>query len=74
YFPHSGACVVRIESGELRVNDTVHIQGHTTDYYQRVDRLERDHESVDRAGPGESVGLQVSQRVRENDAVYRLER
>ena len=71
YYDHAGACAVSLESG-LRVGDTIHVRGHTTDFYQRVDRLERDHVVIDSARIGEEVGLQVSQRVRSHDVVYRL--
>jgi putative protease len=74
YYPHVHACVVAMEEGELRVGDTVHIRGHTTDYYQRVDRIELDHRELDAAMPGQAVGLHVAQRVREHDVVYRLSR
>ncbi|MGH0029728.1 MAG: hypothetical protein ACQGVC_08050 [Myxococcota bacterium] len=48
------------------------MRGHTTDYYQRIERLERDHASVPTARRGEEIALQVAQRVREGDLVYRL--
>jgi hypothetical protein len=69
FYPHAGAGIVALESGELRVGDTVHIRGHTTDYYQRIDRIELDHQPVEIARAGQVVGLHVSQRVREGDAV-----
>jgi hypothetical protein len=71
YYEHAGACVVSLES-ELRVGDTIHVRGHTTDFYQRVDRLERDHVAIDSARIGDEVGVQMSQRVRSHDVVYRL--
>ena len=71
YYDHVGACVVALE-GSLRVGDTIHVRGHTTDFYQRVERLERDRVAIEAAGPGDEVGVQVSQRVRPHDAVYRL--
>ena len=72
YYEHAGACVVALDSGELRLGDTIHVRGHTTDFYQRIDRLERDHVAIDVARTGEEVGVQVSQRVRDHDVVYRL--
>ena len=74
YYEHAGACVVSLDAGELRMGDTIHVRGHTTDFYQRVDRLERDHVAIDAARAGEEVGVQVSQRVRAHDVVYRLGR
>jgi translation elongation factor EF-1alpha len=72
YYEHAGACVVKLDAGELRVGDTIHVRGHTTDFYQRVDRLERDHAGIASARVGDEVGVQVSQRVRSHDVVYRL--
>ena len=72
YYEHAGACVVKLDAGPLRVGDTIHVRGHTTDFYQRVDRLERDHVAIDAARVGEEVGVQVSQRVRAHDAVFKL--
>jgi putative protease len=72
YWPHANACAVQIEHGELRVGDTVHVRGHTTDYYQRVERIELEHRMVDVARTGDHIGLQVSQRVREGDEVFKL--
>jgi hypothetical protein len=74
YYEHAGACVVKLDEGPLRVGDTIHVRGHTTDFYQRVDRLERDHVAIDTARASEEVGVQVSQRVRTGDAVFKLGR
>jgi translation elongation factor EF-1alpha len=74
YYGHVDAGIVKIESGELRVGDTVHIRGHTTDFYQRVERIEVDHAPVEVARPGQAVGLHVAQRVREGDEVLRVSR
>lgn len=72
YFARPRAAIIRIETAELRRGDTVHVRGHTTDFYQQVERLERNHASVERASAGEEIAVQLSQRVREGDRVYRL--
>jgi translation elongation factor EF-Tu-like GTPase len=72
YFPHVNAGVIELERGELRVGDTVHIRGHTTDFYQRLEHMEVDHRPIELARPGQSVGIQVAQRVREHDQVFRV--
>jgi GTPase len=69
FYPHAGAGIVAVEAGELRVGDTVHVRGHTTDYYQRVDRIELNHQAIEVARAGQVVGFHVSQRVREGDEV-----
>lgn len=70
YFSNISVAVVKIESGRLRVGDTIHIRGHTTDFKQRIDSLQVEHKPVPEVGPSEDFGLKVSQHARENDVVY----
>jgi ATPase subunit of ABC transporter with duplicated ATPase domains len=72
YFGRVNAGVISLESGELRVGDTIHVRGHTTDFYQRVNRIEIDHVPVEVARPGQSVGVEITQRVREHDEVFKV--
>ena len=58
----------------LRRGDTIHVRGHTTDFYQQVEHIELDHHMVESARAGQIVGIQVSQRVREGDEVIRVSR
>ena len=74
YYGHVNAAIVALGAGELRVGDMVHFRGHTTDFYQRIDHMEVDHKPVPSARAGQVIGLQVSQRVRENDAVTKVSR
>ena len=74
YYANVDAAIVRLERGEVRVGDTIHIRGHTTDFYQRIDHIELDHQKVESGRAGQVVGIQVSQRVREGDEVIRASR
>jgi putative protease len=65
-------CVAVIELTEpLSVGDTIVLKGPTTDFEQPVESMQIEHKNVQRAKAGQSIGLKVVQRVRENDAVYR---
>lgn len=55
----------------LAVGDTIMIKGPTTDFEQVVDSMQIEHNNVQRAEAGQSIGLRVAQRVRENDMVYK---
>jgi translation elongation factor EF-1alpha len=55
----------------LAVGDTIVIKGPTTDFEQNVDSMQIEHSNVQRAEAGQSIGLRVAQRVRENDMVYK---
>ena len=72
YFSHLSVAVVKLEAASLRVGDTIHIRGHTTDFKQRVDSLQVNHVSVPEAGPHDDFGLKVREHARENDVVYKV--
>ena len=55
----------------LVVGDTIMIKGPTTDFEQIVESMQIEHNNVQRAEAGQSIGLKVSQRVRENDMAYK---
>ncbi len=46
--------------------------GATTDFTEEVDSMEVDNQPVDEAKPGDLIGIQVKERVRENDRVLRV--
>lgn len=70
YFGHINVAGIDITAGELKVGDNIHIVGHTTDLTEDVKSIQIEHDKVDKAGPGDSVGIKVDERVREHDKVY----
>jgi translation elongation factor EF-1alpha len=72
YFSRLGVGVVELVAGELRVGDTIHIKGHTTDFYQKVESMQVEHQQVSVAKKGDSIGLKVIDQVREHDKVFRV--
>lgn len=72
YFSKINVGVLELTTGKLQVGDTIHIKGHTTDFYQKVESMQVEHEPVDTAGPGEPVGLKVENPVRENDLIFKV--
>jgi Elongation factor Tu domain 2 len=72
YFGHVSVAIVRLESGTLRVGDMIHIQGHTTDFKQKVESLQVDHLPATEVGPKDDFGLKVAEHVREHDVVFKV--
>lgn len=72
YYGHLSVAAIRIEAGTLRVGDTIRILGHTSDFRQRIDSMQLEHQPVTEAGKRQEIGLKVIQHARENDAVYRV--
>jgi len=71
YYNHLSVAIVQLDTGSLRVGDTIHIKGHTSDFAQPVESLEIDHVHVNEARPGQSFGLRVKEHAREHDVVYK---
>ena len=59
-------------SKELNVGDTIHVKGSSTDFEQKVDSIQIEHEQVDKAKKGDVVGLKAKEKVREGDEVYKI--
>ncbi|NOR52788.1 MAG: hypothetical protein GQ536_01695 [Candidatus Aminicenantes bacterium] len=72
YFSKINVGVLELSKGELHVGDTIHIKGHTSDFYQKVGSMQFENNSVDSAKPGEPVGIKVESPVRENDIVFKV--
>jgi len=71
YFGNIGVTVLEL-SDTLKVGDTIRIVGGETDFTQTVESMEIEHKKVNEAKAGDSVGLKVSQKVREGYKVYKL--
>jgi putative protease len=59
-------------AGTLKIGDTIHFLGHTTDFRQRVTSLQIEHRSVEKASAGEDVALLVDLRVRAGDKIFKI--
>lgn len=59
-------------SANLNKGDKIIIRGTTTKVEQTVDSMEIEHKQITSATAGQSVGLKVADRVRENDLIYRV--
>ena len=71
YFDKISVAVLSL-TGTLRVGDTVHILGRSTDFQQVVTSLQIEHQPVNEAAPGQDVALKVGQRVRPRDAIFKI--
>lgn len=72
YFSKISVAVIEL-TAPLAVGSRILIKGSTSDLEQVVESMQIEHENVQRAEAGQSIGLKVKERVRENDVVYRVE-
>src|SRR5437016_1395671 len=71
YFGHLSVAAVRMESGSLRVGDMIHVVGRTSDFRQRIESMQVEHEPVSEVRAGQEFGLKVNDHAREHDVVYK---
>lgn len=71
YFAHPEVAAITV-TGSLKVGDTIHIKGTTTDITQTVDSMEINRKPIEEAKPGDDIGIKVKERVRPGDKVYKV--
>jgi len=54
----------------FKVGDILHIKGHTTDFFQRVESMQIEHQDVLKVKKGDDIGIKVKEFAREHDFVY----
>ena len=70
YFSKVKAAVVRIEKDSVSIGDRIRIKGHTTDFGQKVESMQIDHEPVEKASRKKEVAIKVKKKTRRGDRVF----
>lgn len=70
FFSKISVAVIELKA-PLSVGETIVIKGPTTDFEQVVESMQIEHENIQRAEAGQSIGLKVAERVKERDTVYK---
>jgi len=71
YYNRIGVAVIEL-TDELKLGDTIHILGHTTDFEQTISSLEIEHKKVLSIKPGMDAALKVAESVRAGDQIYKI--
>jgi putative protease len=72
FFAKPSVAAIEVTAGALRIGDKLHFKGHTTDFEETVTSMQVENQPIEEAKPGDLVGIQVKERVRENDTVFRV--
>ena len=70
YFSKVSVAAIKL-TGDLKVGDTIHIKGATTDFNQKVASMQTENKVIESAKKGDDIGIKVKDRVRPNDKVYK---
>ncbi|MBI4282777.1 MAG: translation elongation factor-like protein [Chloroflexi bacterium] len=71
FFAHPVVAGINLTS-TLKVGDTIHITGHTTDVEMVVESMQVNNVNVSQASAGQAIGIKVPDRVRRGDTVYKV--
>lgn len=71
YYDKIGVAVVEL-SGDLAAGDTIKISGYGREFTQEVDSMQIEHETIKEAKRGQTIGLRVDEKVKENDEIYKV--
>ena len=71
YYDHLSVAVLALTE-KIRIGDTVHILGHSTDFQQKVASLQIEHQPVEAGGPGQEVAMKVERRVQPHDKLFKI--
>ena len=70
YFNKISVGIIELTEGELKIGDTIHIKGHTSDFTQQVNSMQIEHEAIEKAKKGDAIGIKVDFPVHEHDQVF----
>ncbi len=71
YFGHIRVAAITLEA-PLKVGDTIHFKGHTSDFTQRVDSMQLEHASIETGSKGQEIALSVIEHARQHDEVFKV--
>ena len=71
FFAHPVVAAIEL-TASVKVGEKIRIKGHTTDLELTVDSMQIENQSVQEAKAGDSIGVKVTERVRDGDTVYKV--
>ena len=71
YFGNISVGIIEL-TDTLKLGETIHIKGHTSDFTETVDSMQIEHADVSEAKAGDSVGIKVTEKVHPHDTVFKV--
>lgn len=70
FFGHLSVAAIKITDGELKIGDTVHVKGRTTDFNEEIKSMQINKRDIQVAKKGDDIGVKMEGKCREHDKVY----
>jgi hypothetical protein len=72
FFDKTSVAAIKLDFGDLAIGDTIRIKGAGTDFTQKIETMEFDHQPVQKAIRGQFTGIKFSQPAKPFDLVYKV--
>lgn len=72
YYDKIGVAVVEVKK-PLKVGEEIKISGHDQEFTQKIESMQIEHEKIQAAEKGQTVGFKVDQHVKENDLIFKVD-
>jgi len=71
YFSKIGVAIIDL-SDSLKIGDTIRVAGGEADFTQAVESMQAEHQNIEEAKAGDSIGIKMSQKVKEGYKIYKV--
>ena len=69
YYPKVGVGIVKLDD-DLNKGTRLKFKGKTTDFEQEISQMQFDHKDIEMGKKGQEVGIKLTDKVRDGDAVF----
>jgi len=73
FWGHLSVAGIKITNGSLKLGDTIHVKGHTTDFTEMIQNMQLDNKDITEAKAGDDIGVKMVGKCREHDKVYKIQ-
>jgi hypothetical protein len=71
FFDRLSVAVLKLTE-PIRLGDMLHVLGHHTDFRQKLESMQIEHQEVTEARPGQDVAVKLAQKVHPGDTVFKV--
>ncbi len=70
WFGHIMVAGIKITDGALKLGDTIHFKGHTSDFTMTISAMQINNKAVTEAKVGDDIGVKTPDHARQHDKVF----
>ncbi|MBI2546604.1 hypothetical protein HYV81_05490 [Candidatus Woesearchaeota archaeon] len=72
FFDKAQVAVIGVQEDSLKLGDSIHVLGNSTNFNQKVASMQIEHKAVEQAEAGQEVAVKVEGKCHRNDTVFKV--